>query len=162
MLCTERETRFERTAKTGRGMIKPQKVRHHQEASADPDSLLLKNVGTQGKASKETIYSKHPHFYVACVFELARGGNDPRAMLCVRSTCTSLWVGSKTERHQGAALSLFVKDHSTVSWIQGSSVLCLLRLEAHSVAQSGMLSVLSEGTNMPTGEVSFGCCVQKL
>lgn len=60
-------------------------------------------------------------------------------MLCKRSTCTSLWVGSKIEEHQGAVLSFF---HSTVGWVQGSSVLCLLRLEAGSVAQTRVLSVL--------------------
>lgn len=49
-------------------------------------------------------------------------------------TCTSLWVGSKSERHQGAALSLFVRDQSILSWVQGSSVLCLLRFEACSLS----------------------------
>lgn len=116
-------------------------------------AFLLTNAGSLGTASKEMIYSQIPHFYVACVFEsiqkrsrekrgkwgglssgrdVVRGGRDPRAMLRVRPTCTSLWVRSKIERHQGAGPSLFVRDHSTVGWIQGSSVLCLLRLRAQS------------------------------
>lgn len=75
-------------------MIKPQKVGHHQEASAEADSLFTEEGRQLGNGIKGDDLFKLPNFYVACVFKSTqKRSREKRGGSGETSAQAEMWCG---------------------------------------------------------------------